>query len=280
VRLLSDETAGDADAGRRARNAALRLASIYASSAALWIVLSDRVLATLGLSAELAGAVNTGKGLLFVTATTAVLYLTSGRFLRAAYRDQERYRRAQEELHDREQSIRQAYIDVLDAVTGGRLILMWPEDLPASLGEVVLPTTSILRPEELAETRHRLAAVLGPLTHRVSEAVLAANEGLANALKHGGQGEYSVRRTSGSVQIEVTDFGPGIDFHTLPRATLIPGFSTKPSLGMGFTIMLEVADRLLLATEPGLTTLVLEFELDRKPADRSECDRGAVTRGL
>ena len=36
------------------------------------------------------------------------------------------------------------------------------------------------------------------------------------------------------------------------------GFSTKVSLGMGYTIMLELADRLWLATSPAGTVLQLE----------------------
>ena len=243
----------------------MRLALVYAAAAAAWIIVSDQAVAMLHLSADIGEALNTGKGILFVAVTAAVLYVISSRFLNASYQDEDRYRQAQEALHDREQSIRQAYIDVLDAVTGGRLILMWPADLLASLGEIVLPTTPISRPDQLADARHSLAEVLGEFTDCVDDDVLAINEGLTNVLKHGGQGEYGVRRTSNCVQVVVTDFGPGIDFHTLPKAALVPGFSTKPSLGMGFTIMLEVAERLLLATEPGLTTLVLEFDLSSTP---------------
>lgn len=267
MRALSNEyPQPEAIASRRAGLVARRLALVYAAAAALWIVLSDWALPRLGLPIGTEEAANTGKGILFVAVTTGVLYLVSDRFLRASYLQEERYRAAQEALRDRERSILQAYIDVLDAVTGGKLILMWPGDLLASLGEVVMPTTQIPRPEELSEARHRLTEVLGRFTDCVDEEVLAVSEGLTNALKHGERGEYGIRRTSDCVQVVVTDFGPGIDFHSLPKATLVPGFSTKPSLGMGFTIMLDVAERLLLATSPGLTTLVLEFRIGHRPA--------------
>jgi hypothetical protein len=45
----------------------------------------------------------------------------------------------------------------------------------------------------------------------------------------------------------------------LPRATLVPGFSTAASLGLGFTIMLQLCERVLLTTRPGHTVVVLEF---------------------
>ena len=55
----------------------------------------------------------------------------------------------------------------------------------------------------------------------------------------------------------VEDKGPGIGSLILPRATLARGFSTKPSLGMGYSIMLDVVDRLLLKTDEWGTTLLL-----------------------
>jgi len=64
---------------------------------------------------------------------------------------------------------------------------------------------------------------------------------------------------NGSFQVKVSDSGPGIDFHTLPKATLMPGFSTASTLGMGFTIMLQVCDRVFICTEPGSTSVILEF---------------------
>jgi len=62
--------------------------------------------------------------------------------------------------------------------------------------------------------------------------------------------------------VAVTDRGPGIDFRTLPKATLTPGFSTAASLGMGFTIMLHLCERVLLSTQPGHTSVVLELAAD------------------
>jgi anti-sigma regulatory factor (Ser/Thr protein kinase) len=66
--------------------------------------------------------------------------------------------------------------------------------------------------------------------------------------------------------VAIADDGPGIDFRTLPKATLVPGFSTAASLGMGFTIMLQLCERVLLSTRPGRTVVVLEFAAAREPA--------------
>jgi len=83
-------------------------------------------------------------------------------------------------------------------------------------------------------------------------------EALDNALKHARGGTYQVLAKNGFLQVAITDEGPGIDFRTLPRATLVRGFSTSASLGMGFTIMLQLCERVLLCTRPGRTEVVLE----------------------
>ena len=85
--------------------------------------------------------------------------------------------------------------------------------------------------------------------------------------RHAGGGAYQAFTREDCLQIAVSDDGPGIDFRTCsPRATLVPGFSTAASLGMGFTIMLQLCSRVLLSTRPGHTAVVLEFEPDRQPA--------------
>jgi anti-sigma regulatory factor (Ser/Thr protein kinase) len=94
----------------------------------------------------------------------------------------------------------------------------------------------------------------------------AAGEALDNALKHAGGGAYQAFAREDCLQIAISDDGPGIDFRTLPRATLVPGFSTAASLGMGFTIMLQLCERVLLSTRPGHTVVVLEFAPVREPA--------------
>ena len=246
------DTRADAATRRIVRRGALQLALGYAFAAATWIVVSDAIGSMLDLPETTSNIVNTGKGILFVVVTATLLYLLALQFLARSHTDAEQLR-----LRDR--SILQAYIDVLDAVTGGRLILMWPEDLDHVLGDVLLAGTRIAQPSDLSASRERLTQILREVTDSPDDVVLAVSEGLTNVLKHAGSGEFEVRRKAEVVQVVITDHGPGIDFQTLPKATLIPGFSTKPSLGMGFTIMLDLSERLLLTTRPGLTKLVLEF---------------------
>ena len=170
-------------------------------------------------------------------------------------------RRAEQALRREQEGIRQAYIDVLDAVTGGKLVLLPEEAVAGRLGEPLGPATAFTAAAELSEARrHILAAASSRFPDWTDHKALVspACEALTNALKHAGGGTYQVFALQDRIQLSVTDAGPGIDFRTLPRATLVPGYSTVASLGMGFSIMLQLCERVLLSTGPGRTQVVLE----------------------
>jgi len=163
----------------------------------------------------------------------------------------------------RDLDIRQAYIDVLSAVTGGRLIIATPAEITAVLGQPLGEEIEVATSEDISAAR---AVAKETVRHGlpgidIFGLMVAAVEALANAVKHGGGGRLRLYRgDGGKMQMVIEDSGPGIDFSLLPKATLTAGFSTKQSLGMGFGIMLEECDRVLLATEPGRTIVVLEKE--------------------
>lgn len=87
--------------------------------------------------------------------------------------------------------------------------------------------------------------------------VVAAGEAIANSLKHAGEGRVYAGSNQGGVWAMVTDNGPGIEALTLPKAALRMRYSTKRSMGLGYSIMLGACDRIRLATGPEGTTVVL-----------------------
>lgn len=170
------------------------------------------------------------------------------------------------ELAEKDIAIRQAYSDVIDAATGGRLVLLQPEELETELGTPIIGEQKVESAQQFSAERRRLREALQEVPEP-DDLVLAFGEAITNALKHAGPCSYDVRHADGRVQVVVSDTGIGIDFGRLPKATLMPGFSTKQTLGMGFTLMLELADRLLLCTGSEGTTIVIERLLEPATAD-------------
>lgn len=234
----------------------------YAVSSALWILFSDRALFTSVTDPEQAARLSEIKGYLFVVVTSAILFFIVHRYLQRLHSSDALFRQSQSELRQKEMAVRQGYVDVLDAVTGGKFILTTDVELERWLGTPLLELRPLESAEHLGDARRAVADALPKLAFNEKDSlILATSEALTNAVKHGGQGEYGVFQSGDCLQVLVRDFGPGIDFRTLPKATLIQGFSTTKTMGMGFTIMLEVADRVLLTTDSKGTTIVLEVAM-------------------
>ena len=181
----------------------------------------------------------------------------------------ERVRREEEERR------KAFYRDVVYCVTRGKLVLLERAGLPdATAGEVVAVGRR-RGPHGLATQRDRVeqaARAAGMQEPAVRDLVVCACEALSNAVCHAGGARMSVVQTPETVRVCVADRGPGIDFQDLPRATLLRGYSTvKPSLGMGFSLMLELMDRVTLCTDPGGTTVILEKRI-HPPTPEEEMD--------
>lgn len=198
--------------------------------------------------------------------SATAIYGPGGEFLgyRGIDRDVTERKRAEQAIRDRDLGIRRAYVDVFSAVTGGRLIIMTPDEIHGSLGEPVSDVGAVSSYKDLSGARAILNAALEKQFENkdiLSELLISASEALTNAVKHAGGGEFQIFKKGQTIQVMASDTGPGIDFKILPKATLLAGFSTKQSLGVGFSIMLEFCDRVLLSTQPGNTIIVLEKHL-------------------
>ncbi|MDZ4169480.1 MAG: PAS domain S-box protein [Coriobacteriia bacterium] len=184
------------------------------------------------------------------------------RFVLGIIEDVSERHNAEEAVRQRDLGIREAYTQVVAAVTGGKLVLVGMDEIVSELGDEVWNAGEIGSAKAVSEARHQLGDTLAAQFNdpsRVEELVLATGEAMANAWSHGGGAGLRLLKKGCVLQVEVEDAGPGIDFANLPKATLVPGYSsTTTSLGMGFTIMLAECDRVLLATTPAGTRVVLE----------------------
>lgn len=233
---------------------ALRLAAAYAVVGGLWILFSDRLLDAMGLPIGIERNIASVKGVGYAVVTSVALY-----FLAAATLN--RLAAAQAAVNEQDQRIRKAYVDVLDAVTGGKLVLMTAEELAQTRGSPLTPERFVANAEDLSAARAsvRLAATGMIPGDEITPVLTAVGEALNNALQQAGAARIQVFVCGDAFQVVVTDTGPGIDFATLPRATLVSGFSTQQTLGMGFTIMLNICERVVIATGSEGTSVLLEF---------------------
>ncbi len=171
---------------------------------------------------------------------------------------------SEEALKQKDKEIRKTYVDVFSAVTEEKLLILTDQEISEALGEPIGKAFELSSFKDLAESREFLRSKLLTLDLKedhIENIVMVAGEASANGVKHAGSSVIQVFTLNKSIQIKVSDHGNGIDFSDLPKATLLAGFSTKKTLGMGFSIILEVCDRVLLSTGSDGTTVVMETDI-------------------
>jgi len=169
----------------------------------------------------------------------------------------EEERRALEKQTDEHK--RKFYRETILSVTDGKLDICEPADFVPYLRDAQVKV-DLRQPVEMARVRSTVAGLchqLGLPDEETCAFVIGVGEAITNALKHGSGGRVYAGRSRSEVWVGVKDKGPGIESLILPHAVLRRGFSTKPSLGLGYSIMLDVAERILLRTSTRGTTVVL-----------------------
>ncbi len=161
-------------------------------------------------------------------------------------------------LVESEKKKKSFYTQVVKAVTGGRLHLIDIEELP-ELEEVAFEYR-LDGPEEYSQAREafrELGLQGGFSEEQIEDLVLAAGEAITNAIKHAVDGVCQGSLGVDGITIRVSDRGRGIRSEDLPETLFRPGFSTQVSLGLGYTLLLELVDTIWLVTSPLGTTLQL-----------------------
>jgi len=176
-------------------------------------------------------------------------------------------RRSEDALRESERHKRVFYRETIRSVTDGRLEISEPDEVEAYT-DCARSRFSVSDPSQACDVRKRVKQFLtesGMSDQDRDGFITAVGEAITNSLKHAGRGQICCGVENGRVWVSVSDQGPGIDALVLPRATLMKGFSTKPSLGLGYSIILEVSDRVMLSTGPQGTTIVMIKDLAAKP---------------
>ncbi len=177
-------------------------------------------------------------------------------------------------LLETEQERRIFHRDVLMAVTGGKLRLVEPNEMPpADLGLGTADLSVALEEPQDASALRRTLQKLGeeramPYA-QVADLCTGVTEAATNAVKHGHGGDAQVWTLPDAIVVQVNDRGEGIAPVSLARATLDAGYSTRKSLGMGFFLMLQSSDTLVLSTSDSGTRVLLRV-LFKPPVEDPE----------
>lgn len=200
---------------------------------------------------ELSAFLPDGRVRVFETQGRAVTY--RGRGARAAaMRDITEHKQMEEEK-------RRFYRDTIRIVTNGKLDIT---DRPAAgcyeaqcdLTQRFANTGELSRARRQAEA---YCASKGLTGDALGLFMVGLGEAMTNALRHASGGEVFWGSTDEGIYVGVSDMGTGISTLTLPHVALQRGYSTKASMGMGYSLILEVADRVVLSTGPEGTTVVM-----------------------
>ncbi len=179
---------------------------------------------------------------------------------------------------EEEKRLRQAYRDIIAAVTSGKLILedrdSWQRVVEGRQEVLTYPLKCELDVKSLREKLGELLERVGMPHEKRTEFLIAVGEISTNAIKHAPGGYCKVFLDDSEVIVLISDEGKGIDFSKLARATLLPGYSTvKCSLGFGFTIAIELADRIHLVSDRSGTVVLLRKWLKAQDSENSQLEK-------
>jgi anti-sigma regulatory factor (Ser/Thr protein kinase) len=154
------------------------------------------------------------------------------------------------------------YRDVIYAASKKKVKLILPNEVEQYKKNLILLEYDIKERAHIPECRNKVKSILESMNFPASTItswLLAISEAITNAIKHAERGKLILLYDYNNEEVIaiIEDEGPGINLKDLPNAVFVEGYSTKKSLGQGFTIMLKIASKIILSTSSFGTTLIL-----------------------
>ncbi|KAB8127451.1 sensor histidine kinase [Gracilibacillus oryzae] len=155
------------------------------------------------------------------------------------------------------------YRDVLFSATQGKLLLISSDKVDQYKKGEHLCTAFLMDKHDIAYARNKAKKAFEEILtdgDKIMSYQLIISEAVTNVIKHANNGKMNIYQTEDEVYVVIEDNGPGFLLSEIPKATLLAGFSTKSSLGQGFTLMMKMAKQLLLETSSNGSTLILVLD--------------------
>jgi anti-sigma regulatory factor (Ser/Thr protein kinase) len=152
-----------------------------------------------------------------------------------------------------------SYREVIDMLSQHKIVLtLDEEELQKHLGSY-LESMQVATAQDVSNSRKLVEKYFGKAQSMV-KIMLAVSEGTTNIIKHATGGEITLFEKKDAFQVLISDTGNGIPLHELPKTILVSGYSSKRSLGKGFTVMCKSADKVFIHTSSQGTQVLLEFK--------------------
>lgn len=161
------------------------------------------------------------------------------------------------------------YRDVMFAATQEKFLLITKEEVNKyKIGKlfcegIIKERSDIPICRNLAKEHLEL---VGIKNSTIMSCLLVLSEAITNTIKHAEEGKMSLIQDEENnvIKFIIEDIGPGFSLSNLPNMILLAGYSTKKSLGQGFTLMMKIAKQVLLNTSSKGSTIILIFDIDNE----------------
>lgn len=178
-----------------------------------------------------------------------------------------------EKIEGKEQSEWKIYQDVIFAATQGQFLLIMEDEVETYKAGNVFCEGTIQHRSDIPICRNAAKECfeqMGLNKSKMMSWLLVLSEAITNTIKHAEEGKMTLVENiqNNEICFVIEDKGPGFPLEELPKRTLLAGYSTKKSLGQGFTLMMKIARKILLCTTPKGSTLILIVDVGNGKEER------------
>ena len=175
--------------------------------------------------------------------------------------------------------ILESYQDVIRTLSKEKIYLcVHEQELLGKIGDYIssIPINNV---DDVPRSREFVSqyALNYNVSKSTKEVLLAVSEAATNLIKHATDGEISLFSRADAFQVLIADKGSGIPLHELPKTILVSGYSSKRSLGKGFSLMAAFSDKVTVYTSSKGTKVLLEFNTEAQKGEDSQGERGQLT---